>query len=370
MKSLIVIIVIVLSYINVMSQDNTILFNRGTSLKVVAPEGITDKILGMGYDVNFNELNYQVFKGKKNVTNEATYESNYTEIKNSLEYGAYAKVFSLMKGGINKQTQKRFAVLTIYVIDKTVTYEVEGAPIGNAEFYAAKIHYGWSLNYIISGESSVFNSEVSANLEKLIGVGGDFKYTTTYFNLQQELKLKGLSTKDEGVTIARSAEETLNKFQKSKNSVPILIEYKAVKDVNTQGIEWVSPYYKEGTYILQSVDYKVSERKSDGKHWDAGFGGTMNPDVMVKLYLDNQEINSGFGAKDSFTGTVNFSKQINLNQNSIIKMIFWDKDMSENDLIGEAEITFEQLSKVKLNYDINLNTTKQLQKCTIKLISK
>lgn len=365
-----IIALLVLFCNSVYSEDNTFLFNKGRSLKVAAPEGITDKVLGMGYDVNFNELNFQVFKGKKNTTTEATYESNYTEIKNSLEYNAYAKAFSLMKGGINKHTQKRYAVLTIYAIDKTVSFEVEGSPIGNADFYVAKIHYGWSLNYIISGESSVFNTDVSANLEKIIGVGGDLKYTTTQFNLQQELKLKGLTTKVEGVTIARSPAETLNKFQKSKNSVPILIEYKAVKDVNTRGIEWISPYFKEGTYILQSVEYKVSERKSDGKHWDAGFGRTMNPDIMVKLFLDDQEINSELGEKDSFSASINFSKQINLKSNSIIKMQFFDKDINENDFIGEAKITFEQLSKLKVSDDIDLNTNGQLQNCKIKLISK
>lgn len=372
MKTIKIILIIIFVFLgtSLFAQESLVTISKNETIKVVPPEGTTDKILGMGYDNQFNELNIQVLKGKKNITNEARYLCDYKQIENLVELEANAKVFSLAKGGINKKTNKRYAVLNIYQVDKTITLEPQGLPLGNAEYYVSKILYGWSLNYIICGESEEFSSTVSANLQKWISIGGDLKTYALALNLQQELKLIGLLGKDEGVIIAKTPEETLGKFKKSKYSVPILIEFKAINNINTQGIEWVAPIFTEGNYTLRNIEYKISERKSDGNYWDAGFGSSKKPDVFTKIYLDDKEINTSGICKDSFDGDIRIEKIITLTSKSRIKLVFFDNDMLQNDKIGEAEISFNDLSKFKLNEDIFLKTSGQLQKCIFRLMKQ
>ncbi len=64
-------------------------------------------------------------------------------------------------------------------------------------------------------------------------------------------------------------------------------------------------------------------------------------------------------------------KVISIDTKSKLRFVFWDKDIgSLDDKIGEAEISFDELSKLKLNDKISLQTSSQLNKCIIRLEKK
>jgi len=366
-KFLTILILFILSTISVFCQESIIEKNK--TIMVVAPEGTTEKVLGMGFDEQFNELSQKVINGEVVTTKEATYQSTYTQIENTTELVANAKIFSLIKIGTNNSQTKRYATLSIYYIDKTISIQPSGKVISSAPFYASKIHYGWSLNYIITGESSRFNTEVSTILNRFIGLGGELSTLTSTLNLSQEMKLKGLTGRTDGVVIAKSPEETLNKFKRSIDPVPILIEYKAVNNINTTEINWEQSKFIPGKYILKSLSYEISNRKSNGKNWDVGFGGKENPDVIIEMYINGQKVQQSNLTKDVLRGTYYIEKTLDLNDNSIINFVFIDKDMSENDMMGTAILKFRDLKTRTLdNYSnyIELNSQNPvIKKCTL-----
>jgi len=340
---------------------------KNETFLVTAPTGVGEEILGMAFNNEFNPLNFKVFDGQKKTTTEARYSMNYTEITNTAQLSANAKIFSFIKGGYNKNQDERYAVLNIYYIDKTVTLTPNANLVENAAFYAEKIHYGWSLNYLISGKTDTFTKELSSNLQKWINTGGEFRSCSIASELTQELQLIGLSGKSDGVTIAITPEETLNQFSRSKEPVPILIEYKTVKDVNTEGINWASEYYTPGEYKIEYVDYNVSQSKLDGKNWDVGFGNTKNPDVIFTISVDHNTLGTYIGSKDTFKQMIRIDKKTNLTSKSNIEIKFDDKDMSENDDIGTASISFREIAKNKNNSQIRMSLKGSLQSCYLKL---
>lgn len=352
---------------------------KGTTMRVVAPLSTNQQILGVAFDKNFNSIDatgnkFNAFpKGKIITTKNFEYRASYKEIEDVSQMNAsvgFSKLFSISAQKIKKT---RYAILSVYCIKKTETFQPEGLPTISADFYAHQIHYGWAVHYIINEDISKFNSETSSKITKfLIGSGGDLNYTIQDLKLNSEMLVRGLQPKQAG-SIVLNPKDIASTFVQVGKESPIFIEFKTLTNVPVEAISWEGPKFTPGRYILESIDYKINQKKSNGSNWDINLVGSTDPDALIVVKVNGNILDKIGGNTNSLNGTTTVSKTIEINEQTIINIEVYDKDgASGDDFVGTATITFNDLSKENVEYPITiLNKTGKIDDLKIRLkISK
>jgi tetratricopeptide (TPR) repeat protein len=100
-----------------------------------------------------------------------------------------------------------------------------------------------------------------------------------------------------------------------------------------------------GNLILDSAT--IRSRKSNGKKWDAGWGGISKPDVVVKIYVES------FGdwkleyetklQKNTLQPKWEINTNVVITPAVYMKIVVFDKDLRSNDPIGEYNIVAHEI---------------------------
>ena len=106
--------------------------------------------------------------------------------------------------------------------------------------------------------------------------------------------------------------------------------------IATEAEKAAEPAVVEAVNVSPKVTISVSERKSDGKSWDA-LGGA--PDLIVIVSTKAGNVQSGV-SKDRFRGQFALGK-LKLKKGDSVRVTAIDKDMSQNDPIGSGVVVFQ-----------------------------
>ena len=92
-------------------------------------------------------------------------------------------------------------------------------------------------------------------------------------------------------------------------------------------------------YMLQLISVEAYPKKNDGKDWD--LLGATGPDLFVQVFVDDHQVLLSKVHKDTFvsTWTHQVSQAFALTASSKIKIVVWDKDLKDDDLVGEPSFT-------------------------------
>jgi hypothetical protein len=333
------------------------LFKKGRLIKVPADTGVSEKLLGLTYDKDFKQTNVNLFeKSENNLVEEVQYNSEILVIDNQTSLSANANFLGLVKTGIGYSNNQRYAILSIYNITKTVTFNPIGETKEESDLFIKRIYYGWSMNYIISGTSSKFSVDakiaMSSIISSLSDVGLDYKLGE--YNLEKKLKLIGLRNKTENPPLVFEPSSVAEYFQVSEKQVPIFVEYEVARDFITEPIKFESSRITAGKYKIRFVSLEISKLKpSLNTAWDV-LGGL--PDPYIKVFINGKEIVTSDKIQDTVTPMFNINKTIHLKEGDRIQIKAFDADVIEHDYIGEAFINYEELTKRKINTEIDLQT--------------
>jgi hypothetical protein len=92
----------------------------------------------------------------------------------------------------------------------------------------------------------------------------------------------------------------------------------------------------EGVYNVRIVEYEVKDKKASGKSWDLGFGRTKLPDVIVKLKIGDNVIETP-KQQDTVTATfTNIQRVIPLKPGMQVTLEVTDKDPGSAEMIGQT----------------------------------
>lgn len=355
---LLTILVATYAYAQLAPDKKTDSFTKGSLIKVPATTGISEKSLGQAFDKDFKNLNIKSFDNSEiSSVDEGQYDAEISIIENHTSLTANANFLGLVKAGVSSSNKQRFAILSIYNVTKTVTINPSSEIKDNADMFIKKIYYGWSINYIITGSSSNFNSDVKIALSRIISSLPEVNldYTLGEYKLDKKLKLIGLKNKSENPPIVLNPNDVPNYFQVSEKFVPIFVEYEVIKDFNTEQIKFESSNVVPGKYKLKYITIEISNLKpSLNVAWDA-LGGL--PDPYLKILINGKAIATSNKIQDTLNATFDVNKTIQINEGDKIEIIATDADVSEHDFIGSASITYEELSKKKINTEIDLQTS-------------
>ena len=106
--------------------------------------------------------------------------------------------------------------------------------------------------------------------------------------------------------------------------------------------------YAEGDYQLTITEVSVAPKNPDGKPWDLAMGKGKMPDLFASVAVNGAYVLQQSFAKDSLTVTPGAqSKSFNFDDQALVNVIVYDKDMSEDDLIGSIhfKVTPNDLGK-------------------------
>jgi hypothetical protein len=92
-------------------------------------------------------------------------------------------------------------------------------------------------------------------------------------------------------------------------------------------------------YILQLMSVEVYPKKMDGKRWDPL--GASGPDLFVQVFVDGHQVLLSKVRKDSFASEWKYlvSNAFALNNKSSVRIVVWDKDLKDDDLVGEPSFS-------------------------------
>jgi len=336
----------------------------GQTFVLAAPVGTTTDLLGMGFDEQFSEFDaagnrHRAFAPKYKKVPENQYFAQFEQIDNEFKRQAHARFLtSSMNVGFTQE--KRYMVLRVYHLKEVATLE-QGKMLDAVPLVAQKIYYGWALNVVIEGDLSTFTAEASAELTT---AGADIENTVKRYNLKKYVHLVGLDAKDKGhIPIALDPAKFDEQFKVSDTPAPIFVEYKVMTELFSPKLAWQRSGFSPGRYRLTTFSVKVAETKSNGNAWDA-VGG--RPDPFITVLVDGTPADTCL-LKDVFTGQCTSEKVITLTENSSLQVQVFDKDLSENDLIGTASL--DNIMTAGRPYSaIELTTEGQLQSATVTFV--
>ncbi len=340
-----------------LAQENQITIKKGESIEVIAPSETSKRIFGKMFDANFSELvGRDEIDGDVDSYDVDEYKVKYQQINNMLEFNAFAKFYGILGVNFNAKSNDRYAVLQVTSISRVENFIPDDLPSGYY-FYPSKIAYGWSVNYIIWGNSKSFTSDISADISSLIsGANINLKGIISKSNLSYKLELRGLRQRSDSDIIVLDPKEIKNNFIPGKPQ-PIFVEYRASNDQLTNAIQWETNKIGEGEYSIEWIEFGINPTDNLGNSWDT-FGG-INPIVYFK--------NAAYiGESDNFSRQiVKIGKNIDINNNTSLYFNIYDKDdYSQSDLIGKAYAKFADLAKyhpeelVELKFDGQLISPK------------
>ncbi len=363
---------VVISFTMLDSQESLVYkYSQGDTVKVPAPVGVSDKILGNSFDSKFRNQNKKLFeKGEPVHTNEEQYLAELTVLDNSVSLEANINFLNLAKGGISFNSDKRYAVLSVYHVTKTITFNPDGEKKGNGDYFLKRIYYGWSINYVISGTSSSFSAEAKTKLDSIVSglTKLNFENTLKEYKLESQLKLTGLKPKKDSPSIILDPYKVADYFDYSEKEIPIFLEYEVVKDFESEKVQFNSSLVKPGKYKIAYIRLEISNLKPNSKlPWDA-LGGW--PDPVVDLYINGIKTLSSDIVHDTLTPTFTINRNIIINEGDLLQITVTDIDYEEHDLIGDAWIQYDDLSQKSLSGDIDfvIRDNSGLKNAVMKLI--
>lgn len=343
---------------------------RGDIICAPATPGTSTSILGIGFDSHLKSVgesgsNNRLYPLKLKDTKENTYGAKLEFISNETLQSANAGILFFNVGSATLEA-RRYAVLTVYQILKTTTLILQGDPKSPAPFTPTKIHYGWAVRYIIEGESSSFTSRVGVTLQSLLqsGASSGFADELKRSHLRITLSATGLQNRNAGdVPIALSMREMEAKFQIPKNPQPIMIEYTALEDMDVPSIDWNAPAFAPGKYLLRSIQLEAAQRKSNREAWDP-LGGL--PDPSVRIVIGRQILAIGV-RNNTLRAEFEVGKIVTITPGDVIGMAVEDEDVDQNDPIGMAAISCDDILKRHVGDTLALETNGQLLRASIVL---
>ncbi|WP_167884273.1 C2 domain-containing protein [Leptospira idonii] len=328
----------------------------GDSIKIPAPVGITNRLLGSTFDTNFKNQNDKAFeKGEIEIINEEQYISEINILDNEASLIANANFLGFINGNFSNLKDDRYALLSVYHISKTATYLPEGKPIDSADVFLKRIYYGWSIHYVISGNKSSFSSEAKMKLLSLSNIlpTADISYTLGEFKLESRIKLVGLSNNQKVPTIISDPHEVNKYFQASQKEVPIFVEYETIKPLNTTRIDFESTKFKQGDYIIKYIKAEISNLKpSNNKSWDIF---QELPDPFLQIFENGKIVFTSDKISNKLNPTFNIERKYSLKEGDLLQIGLYDHDMQNHDYIGDAWITYDELIQHEINKEIELN---------------
>lgn len=333
----------------------------GHKLQVAAELGTTRDILGRGFDRALSDVapNGQVRRVYPVAFEEVPvkqYEVSFESIENALELDANAR-FLFVRAGVKRQSDRRYMVLRVSYIDKVAVLRPEGTPLVDSELYASKLYYGWALYIVIEGETSSFTTDVAAALR---GAGAKLENAVSAHQLSSHVHAIGLQSREAGaVVIATTAQEIEKSFKTPEASVPILVEYMTRRELDIEALPWTRADLIPGKYRID-VKVEVLSNKKDGRSWD-GMGGP--PDPVVALYVD-QAMVASCKQQDSELHLCLNGLVVEIGAATMIQMLVWDQDFSENDDIGTAG-PLQPIGHAGLNKPVYLPTQGQIKSAEI-----
>ena len=219
--------------------------------------------------------------GTTDTTRGQLYNASCTIIDSELEFAANASVLNLGTASATSTEEKRYAVFSVYHIEKTITFNPDGQPLQQADFLALKVHYGWAVHYVVSGASNRFTASVSANLQEVLNAGGDIKTVLTTNNLEMVLRVQGLQPKETNLVFTQ--DQIRRNFTRTGEAQPIFVELLPMKNFTVPRIPWRTGIRFDGRYMLDSVRIELTERTNLNEEWDNDSIGGNKPDISAVI---------------------------------------------------------------------------------------
>lgn len=342
------------------NNEPKIVFNPGDTITFPAELGTTESDLGKGFGLDLTPSNngrdVSVFAPKIETVTVNQYESNTRRVSNRFELEANGRwLFS--KAGVEKSNDNRYMVIRVSQIDRVAKLRTDGEPLGRAPLYASKIYYGWSAYIVLSAEASKFTTNIAA---EIMSAGANFAKVVEANSVQTGIHTVGLRPKnDQGVVIATSLDDVTKYFDRDGEARPIFVEYTVMEGAQVDPIPWNEFRMAPGQYRV-SLKLAARQSKSDGRPWDAA--GDL-PDLMVMVNCGGQQ-QTLFGIKNQLS--VEYSFSTSLSKDSELTAVVVDKDLLENDPVGEIlKFKFSQVKR--LGADFPLKVAGQLESATMAL---
>lgn len=326
-------------------------FARGNTLLVPAPAGTDTSILGMAYDSDLNDkdadgVRHRMYPPVILTASDKLYKSTFTLLVSRTELNASAKVL-FASGGITQKRGMRYAVLNVRSISRVRSLDAQGTPLYQGEFYASKIYYGWSLDYVFEGDESQLNEHIDAKLRDLLG--GEFSSEVERLRLKKTLVTRGLKPKNSRpVVIANSAADIVANFtQEGSGDQPILVEYECAKSFSVPAFDTKAPKYSAGNFTLDSLRFSIAETQADGSSWDGG----SPPDPLITISRNGVKIYST-QVDDMLSGSIAIGRLITIGSGDVIRADLVDVDgIDPDDPIGAVGLSGKDLFSKYYVYD-------------------
>lgn len=105
----------------------------------------------------------------------------------------------------------------------------------------------------------------------------------------------------------------------------------------------------ETPVVIELGQLQVSETKPNGKRWDFGLGSISKPDLMLKMYLDREELVVTKICKDAFTCLFQRSIPILVRGTQDLSITVVDRDLKRDDVIDQltVKLTESELGESK-----------------------
>jgi hypothetical protein len=355
-KYLAILILITLSINAQQIRENFVEYQQNDLIKIVAPVGVTQKLLGNSFNEELKLQNVKAFNtGEVEITNEERYISELSMVENNFSFSANANFLGILTGEASRVDEKRFAILSVYHISKTATFHPTGDFNPKSKLFLKRIYYGWSIHYILSGSKSDFTSEAKAKLMSLSNIlpNADINYTLGEFKLDSQIKLIGLNSIQNSPNIITNPYDVKNHFNISQKEVPIFTEYEVLTPFHSQAINFETTKFKaDEEYRIKYIKLKISNIKPGiNSSWDA-LGG--KPDPFLKIFVNGELFFTSDKIQDNLDPTFNIEKNFFLKEGDLMQIGVIDKDLENDDLIGDAWISYNELINHQIGKDIDL----------------
>lgn len=100
--------------------------------------------------------------------------------------------------------------------------------------------------------------------------------------------------------------------------------------------------YAERPVVLELGQVQVSETKPNGKRWDFGLGSISKPDLVLKVYLGQEELITTKKCKDAFSCVFKRSVPLLVSGSQDLSVTIIDRDLKRDDVIDQLTITLDE----------------------------
>ncbi|MEO9884498.1 MAG: C2 domain-containing protein [Balneola sp.] len=269
------------------------------------------------------------------------------------------KEFDVFNTSFSENISKTNALLSAYQIReirKVINPASNSHP--NAYLYASKIYYGWSLNYLLSGDSKTFTNEIGLELRSLIQSSGvNFSNRLQELNISHDLTARGLEQKQGSIGISINPSEINENFIEG-NSMPIFVELTFLKDYDPLAINWKALLNTETEIPIEFIAFSLSKIKDDGRGWD----NTTPPDPYLLIKYEGEEVFRTSPIEDTLTPEFTLDVTINYMDFDKLEFLVYDHDdWTEDDFIGYSIIDKNQVNENTTTNQLYLTSYIQIQ---------